>query len=337
MLSVCVVRATAARVANILITEEVDMAKGGKQKAAFAAQKQKNQIVAQLNSLKKQGFTTDQVRAAGNNAYKVLNGASTNVTVKDGDTLEKIANANGTTPTDLLNANPDVRSITTGMVLNAPQPGQANWQGSGYATGGLPSNAPLSAATSTNPSGNNPYAGMDPKASLIGRGRGTGTNFGTPTVNDMPYSYFGTDAKTTPVNPVTNSYNVASRGANATMAPAQIPTATTSTTNPYSGFSSLASQSRAAKNDFIPLEYLSLAQSPAYTPSPEQTAYLERMGYLTKNTQASSGGGGYYRNYGRGGGRGGGGSGTPRVSQAQAKVPAFASGSGFKGLINWRI
>ena len=82
------------------------------------------------------------------------------VTIQDGQTLDKIASANGIGVTDLLNANPDMTAPKTGMVINVPRSmALANAGGSLFGHPkkggvGLPSNAALG-GLSTNPSGRN--------------------------------------------------------------------------------------------------------------------------------------------------------------------------------------
>jgi hypothetical protein len=85
----------------------------------------------------------------------------------------------------------------------------------------------------------------------------------------------------------------------------------------------------------------------AYTPTNTEILWMRNLGLLRAATQSplTSGGGGGYGSGGRGrGGRGGGGGGkapkAPSGGTDYAKAerePAFGSGGGFRGLINWRI
>jgi hypothetical protein len=131
------------------------MAKGGLARQRFEERRQYNQIVGQLNQLRQAGYSTEDIRAAGNNAYNVLTGGAQQVTVRDGDTIETIAQTTGASPVDLLAANPELKQVRTGMVINAPVVNQdMRGRGYGQAPGGigLPSNSALG-GTTTNPGG----------------------------------------------------------------------------------------------------------------------------------------------------------------------------------------
>jgi hypothetical protein len=85
--------------------------------------------------------------------------ATSPYTVKDTDTLASIAAASGVDPTNILDANPELKNIQTGMVINAPRPGSEAWRvQNAYGPGGigLPSNAALG-STTNNPQGANPF------------------------------------------------------------------------------------------------------------------------------------------------------------------------------------
>jgi hypothetical protein len=87
-----------------------------------------------------------------------------------------------------------------------------------------------------------------------------------------------------------------------------------------------------------------------YTPSASELKYLMDIGAIRQSQTGGggnggggfSGGGSRYNRRGRGGGGGRGGlgvrmpNGAPVYDQRQ-RLPAFSSGTGFKGLINWRI
>jgi hypothetical protein len=158
--------------------------KGGRQKQEFQERQQRNRIISQLERLYAVGNTVEDIREAGNDAWLELGGPDivkdpltgefsygaggpTNYTVRDGDTVATIADKTGTTPSGVLNSNPDMKQLKTGMVINAPTAQNAQMRGRGYgangslnnpATGslpnvalgegftggiGLPSNAPL--------------------------------------------------------------------------------------------------------------------------------------------------------------------------------------------------
>src|SRR5690242_8865353 len=59
-------------------------------------------------------------------------GAPQQVTISDGQTLDKIAGAHGVTVPDLLAANPDMTTPKTGMVINVPNNYNVNMRGRGY-------------------------------------------------------------------------------------------------------------------------------------------------------------------------------------------------------------
>jgi hypothetical protein len=343
------------------------MAKGGLAKQRFQERQQYNRIVGQLNQLRGAGYTTEQIRNAGNDAWEELGGGAQQVTVRDGDTIETIAQTTGASPVDLLAANPELKQVRTGMVINAPVVNQdMRGRGYGQAPGGigLPSNSALGGAT-TNPGG---WSGVSGSA-------------GAANYNQTrpDYSILTTPRNSSGVPVSTANAQMRGRGYSQPAAPsfsgalyvppglsqtqrAAIPgilqgrgmsittpqaATSTATAPPLTGmFTSAASQARAAKNDFLPLEFLSLAQSPNYTPSAWQTAYLERLGYLKKDNQTTVsgyGGGGYGRG-GRGGGGGGGSGGGSRGGSTGARggggvtrAPAFSSGASFRGLVNWRI
>ena len=98
---------------------------------------QNNRIKSQLEQLYAVGNTAEDIRNAGNDAWYELGGPDiikdqltgqfsygeggpTDYTVRDGDTPASIAAANGTTVPDLLNTNPDVNKLQTGMVVKLP-------------------------------------------------------------------------------------------------------------------------------------------------------------------------------------------------------------------------
>lgn len=346
--------------------------KGGLARQRFQAKQQRNKIISQLNQLHAAGFTDEDVRNAGNNAYRELigGGAPSQTVVADGDTLSSIAQTNGTTETDILNANPDLKNIRTGMVINAP--GSEQWRNQGYGQPpggiGLPSNAALG-QTTTNKRGENPNDVM--------RGRGytppqTPFNSGKNIIgNTLPQGQ--------PFNPTGSSmYNYAQQLRQQQSARTFNQTGTSSTayspvnlsaprtTNQYGGavgqygpalppgYQSPALQTPRPVRGMPNYTQSSLAGLQAYritdlhdaiqagkTPTPAQLDYLVKRGLIEEQAPTYSGGGGGYRYKRYGGGRGGGGyGGGSRGSgggSSQPRVPAFSTGSGMNGLINWRI
>lgn len=81
-----------------------------------------------------QAYTPEEI--AGLMGYR----APQTATISDGQTLEQIAAANNTTVIDVLNANPELKNLQTGMVINVP--GSPEWRDKNISGGlGLPSNA----------------------------------------------------------------------------------------------------------------------------------------------------------------------------------------------------
>jgi hypothetical protein len=176
------------------------MAKGGLAKQRFQERQQYNRIVGQLNQLRGAGFTTEQIRNAGNDAWEELGGgAPQQVTVRDGDTIETIAQTTGASPVDVLAANPELKQVRTGMVINTPTTQNAQMRGRGYGQTpggiGLPSNAALGGATS-NPQGL--WSGVSGSAGTVNYQQNflntPRSGFGVPLTNataNQPRSLFG--------------------------------------------------------------------------------------------------------------------------------------------------
>lgn len=261
--------------------------------------------------------------------------AATSVVVADGDTLSTIAGANGTTEADLLAANPDLKQLKTGMVLSAPQQAmRGRSYGVNNAPGGigLPSNAALGQTTNnpggqvsmwggttpgyntqltpntwqsnqTNIAGGNPYANYQYRPPV------SGPLYVPPGLGRTPNTPAQPAAPATPAQP---------------LAPATPPSLPS--TYP-GGFRRWVGKEMEQIND------------PNYTPNSVTLKYLEKLGLIKPIQQTAGGGyGGYSRRRGGGGGRGGGGRGPGKAFTQQAeRMPAFSSGSGGFGLINWRI
>ena len=267
-------------------------------------------------------------------------------TVEDGQTLDQIAQANNTTVPDLLAANPDMTTPKTGMVLNLGAPGAyrpaydpSARLGAEYGPGTTPSS---SVSVTTNPTG---WAGN--------RGYAPTTQSTIPTLGQSSTLGFNPIPQAKPLGSLQNAFNsvvqqapriinkvaaisplaAISEMVNGPIVNPQVATATTGTPQANASTPSLAKQQKQAKDDFLPLEYLSLMQSPAYEPTEAQVKYLEKMGYIQKNTPpVPSYSIGRYKRRGGGGGR----SGRP-TSSAAPRAPAFSSGAGFGGLVNWRL
>jgi LysM repeat protein len=292
----------------------------------FQQRRQVNQLYAQRLS---QGMTPGQA-------------ATTPYTVTDSDTLESVASANGVDVTNVLAANPDMKNLQTGMVINVP--GSEAWRAQGYGgmspspVGGvgLPSNAALG-GTTNNPQGNNAYAQReaDTFAALSAnataaqqQNKGNGfldwvKNLG----KDIPIG--GTPSPYQTYKPPSNSTWSQQPAA----AAIQATTPKTNTSAPPPGF--FQSQYQYMSRNLYHQQIRTKVDTAGYMPTPGELNILETMGFIKKD-KTSVGGGGYSRKRGRGGGGGGGGKnlggggGVPRE-------PAFAGGSGFGGLVNWRI
>ena len=120
-----------------------------KARQRFEDKKQRNEIIRQLNALKSAGFTTEDIRGAGKDAWTELGGpdlvsqGNGLYTVGDGDTVSTIADKTKTTVPNILAANPDLRKIKTGMVINtSPVPGSEQWRAQQGGIG-VPSAGPI--------------------------------------------------------------------------------------------------------------------------------------------------------------------------------------------------
>jgi LysM repeat protein len=294
--------------------------------------------------------------------------AATSVTVADGQSLDSIAQKNGTDVQSLLAANPDMTAPKTGMVLNLPRPGfaagpqiaaiQGRTKDDLYG-GGLPSNAALG-GTTTNPQGNNafqpgaqvnPWQGVTPgynqqlkPNTALNSGMGVQSNqfaqyqHQTPAAAKTPYPVYAQNIGNIPnivgkgpYPPFAQNVAAVQQGQAQISAPA-IKNAGTAFAPTF-----------RTKDDYLPTQLAAQVNLLGLNPTADQLAYLEKYGMITKTPQpAYSGGGGYYRGRhhgggGRGGGGGGFGSGKTPKGQQQPSLPAFSSGAGFNGLVNWRI
>lgn len=322
--------------------------------------------------------------------------ATTPYTVTDTDTLESVASQFKVDPTNVLDANPELKTLRTGMVINAPRlnpitPGSPGWQGSAVAGGlGLPSNAALG-QTSANTLGGNP---MQP-----GQAGWQGSAFATNPPQQTFQKAFGNMlanaptpqqlAATSPIQQYANQplppkpaylqprgaygqtiaptgYNNPVIGANGQpigrygtfgqqldlstpQAAPRGPVAAPPTGQPQKTVfnSALPSsfQNYSMREETYHLDLFKKITAPGstYNPTPEDLNYMQKMGLIKPATQSPAYQGGYgygggFRRHRRGG-SGGGGRGYPRGGKGfgQPRAPAFSSGGGFNGLVNWRI
>lgn len=291
---------------------------------------------------------------AGLTRPQAVGRANSQYTVRDGDNLNTIANANNTTPDAILSANPDMTAPATGMVINTPLPAaylqseRSSTPGGGL---GLPSNAANNGAN-TNPTGFNPYAGATP-AQLQAWGTGIGNARNATPVN-----------LSRPSNPWTgpSTSSTAWTGAQPnntawTGAPSSAPTttsqpfgapgtpATTAHTQPavLSGTfaSNTAANIRRNTTQRGVNNLIERVADPDYTPSEREMQVL--LHYQLARPSQPAANGGIYGNYSFGSvaarrfAGGGGGGGRAPGGGGQGRPPAFSQGGGFRGLVNWRI
>ena len=275
--------------------------------------------------------------------------AQASVTLTDGQTLDQLAAQNGVGVTDILNANPDMTAPKTGMVLNVPNNYNINMRSRGYAPGktkddlyggGLPSNSALG-GLSTNAVNQVPNNYNQDQ-----RGR----TFGQPAPS--PYQPFGSLNQKLPYSPASTQYNPPSSfsgsvGLPGGMGQSQIDAARTALQTGQAQVSAPAIKMAGTafaptfrtKDDYLPTQIAALAHMDTYKPTDYELKYLERYGMITKTPQPAFSSGYGRRRGGRGGGSGSGvGTGkTPKATQQADRLPAFSSGGGFNGLVNWRI
>jgi hypothetical protein len=267
--------------------------------------------------------------------------ASTQV-VTDTDTIETLAEKNGVDPANILDANPELKYVKAGMVVNIPRantPGSPAWRdqniysgGPGsvqnnpelkYTQGGLPSNAALG-GTTTNPQGLYRQGGVNTGglSSTISGSAGTvnyqqnflnteRSGFGVPLTNataNQPRSLFGQSSGSLYVPPgLSQTQRAAIPGIVQSRAATPQPTAATNT--PPTG-------TAARGPGGLPMNYpggflrwarteMDQINSPSYTPNSMAVAVLERAGFLVKDNQPTVNFGGTGGGYS--GGRGGGG------------------------------
>ena len=250
-------------------------------------------------------------------------------TIADGQTLDSIATANNTSVPDILRSNPDLRSPQTGVVINLPRPGSDAWraQNINQAGGiGLPSNAALG-ETSYNQLGINSM-----------RGRGTNRNaslpgYTAPTMGYTPYnaSNFSTGNNVPPLL-ASNNFGGSGTTPYGPPAPGGYQAQPNNTTPPPGAY---MQQYQYMSRNLFHQQIRTKVDTAGYVPTSGELNILEKMGFIKKDQTSRGGGRGYSR--GRGGGGRGGGSGGGGGGGGVSREPAFSSGSGSFGLVNWRI
>jgi LysM repeat protein len=303
------------------------MAKGGLARQRFQAKQQRNRIISQLNQLQGQGFSQEQIRQAGPAAFQTLS----QQVVTDSDTLETLASQNGVDPSNILDANPELKNLQTGQVINVPRPGSPEWRDRGGI--GLPSNAALG-QTTNNPQGM--WAGTTPgynQQQLSNNWQSNQTNLASgnqfanyqyrPPVSGSLYVPPGLSQqqRTQTAQPATAAQPIQPPRPTVAQPPTGLPS-----TYP-GGFRRWAG------------EEMSQITNPGYIPNAMTLKVLETAGLIQPVKKVTGGGGFGYSRRRKGGGGGGGGNKRPTGSAPapQERLPAFSSGSGMNGLINWRI
>ena len=256
--------------------------------------------------------------------------------VKDGDTLTDISKNTGAPEKDILNTNPDMKAPQTGMVLNVPAPGSEAWRVQN-AYGGLPSNAALG-ATTTNPMGANYAAASNAQLQTYGaalggaqeqfKAGGTLTGFAP-----KPSGYGYTSPQGGGYNPFAPAVAAGSI-AGGVPSPATAGAPQPSVIAPNAPGFNRREKPQSYRPDVQARSTQALIQKVSdknYTPTDVELQVLTNLGLLRRASPQANGG--MYGNYSyssfRRRGYGGGG--------RQSRAPAFSSGGGFRGLVNWRI
>lgn len=344
---------------------------------------QLEQVNANYQAGLQQGLTPGQAATT----WVLPSGPNSKYTVKDGQTLPDIAKTTGTTPADILNNNPQMKSPQTGMVIKIPPSdfkASAGMQNVSGMNGTQYTNGPVQKPktnTGVNQYGNAP---VGPPAPPNAFGQNNTSNAFNQGVNNaftqpQPAGGFGLPSNaaqgattTNPQgsNPLANAYNsflnwtgVKNYNPNAYPTPAE------QMVNPNAGLPPGGSKPQGASNGLpggpispmpnIPPSNL----SPIFAQklqtgdlTPDELKYAVQKGWVAPANKPqgqtfNSGiafpkGNKNYdiwthpksRNTGRGGGGRGGGALPPRYTGSKENnLPAYASGSGFNGLVNWRI
>lgn len=279
---------------------------------------------------------------AADAAYRAKNNKTT---VKDGQTVEDISAQTGIPPIDILNANPDVKNFQTGMVINIPQ--GSVWQGHGV--GGVPTNGPIG-GTTTNPTGYNMWAGTTPGYNNLQKPDGpyqknqAGIQLPYNPTPTALYNFATLQNSPQLWKPITTGVLGAIGGAVNRATQNAIGGAQTQQTNPPAPPVPNVNQlypdeTFLQRNPEVRFALQSIVNKASgdYVPTDREMKWLEAHGWVKPVQQTASGSGGYggygrYRRGGRGGGGRGGGGGS-----SSYRAPAFSSGGGFNGLVNWRL
>lgn len=277
----------------------------------------------------------------------VAQAATTPYTVTNTDTLESIASTNGVDPTNILDKNPELKNIQTGMVINLPAPGSEAWRvQNAYGGGvGLPSNAALG-ATSYNLQGTNYFQSekqtgtYTPPNPFAQREANTFASLSNNAfaasqqqTNRPPYPLYAqsVEAAQQPGQPRA-PYPLYAANIQQPQTPTTSPTVSTPGRN----------RSFAPRGNFGTFINSITAQvgPDGRMPTEFELQYLIEHGRV-KPPRTVTGGGGGLNSRGRGRGRrGGGGGGGGRGGSGtigQERLPAFSRGTGSFSLINWRI
>lgn len=357
---------------------------------------QLNQVNANYQAGLAQGLTPGQAATT----WVLPNGPNAKYTVKDGQGLPDIAKTTGSTPADIVNANPQMTTPQTGMILNVPKPpdftGISGLNGTQYSNGpqtpkvnaapdmesmrtslrppaatpknpfapntttpnqflkfpsqqppggfGLPSNAALG-ATTPNPQGTNPnipsfYPQGNAGQALVNAFGALG-KLPQPAKNPAIPSFY---PQGNAGQALLNMFNPSANGAAPLPSSNGLPGAPISPMPniPPSNLSPVFAQ-KLQTGDLTPDELKYAIYKGWIAPANRPQGGTQNLGiafpkgnpnYNFWNSNRGKGRGG-----GGGGGRGGGGRGggvPPRYTQ-QDNNPAFGSGAGFGGLVNWRI
>ena len=296
-------------------------------------------------------YTGDELRQR---KYGIEPG-STNYTVKTGDTVASVANNLNTTPDALLQTNPDVKKIQTGLVLNAPSPFENRRNSVNRMVTATPA-TPGSEAFRVGQSTSQAYAPtapinnqVDPRTGLT---RGVGAPASAFATKPTTLAGLYQDRQTS----LNGLYQQIQSGATTdafdrrnpvTQQPGQ-------TIQPRQSASNLGKTSQPShQTESRYVEDLFARTQSGYTPNQGELNYLLATNRISASPYANTPTPAYVKGAikntyqipwqvkkgGRGGGSGGGGyEGRPaKYSYQDNNQPAFSGGGGFRGLVNWRI
>lgn len=338
---------------------------------------QLEQVNANYQAALAQGMTPGQAATT----WVLPNGPNAKYTVKDGQTLPDVAKAAGTTPADIVNANPQMSSPQTGMVLNIPKPDFTGVSGLNGTQYGL--NRPgMNTGTQqySTPAGPNPFAPPNvPNAGRANRPTPPGAQTQQPAGGmGLPQNAAQGATTTNPqgTNPLANAYNsflnftgVKNYNPNGSPTPAE-QMINPNAGKPPTGFTPITGATPPSTGP----NTASVSPMPNIPPSnlspifaqklqtgnlnPDELKYAIYKGWVAPanrpQTQTFGSGIAFPKGNpnnkfwnsnrgksskspaGRGGGGGNGGGVQPRYTQ-QNNTPAFSSGAGFGGLVNWRV